>query len=65
MSTSRAGEGVPEGTTALHYAGRHWVAAEQYEDVCDALRDLIKCHGMPPSKDCGFLNRAKEVLGEF
>lgn len=37
---ARAGESVPEGTTALHYAGRHWVVAEQYENVWDLLRDV-------------------------
>lgn len=36
----RAEEVVPEGTKSLRYAGRSWVAAEQYEDVWDLLRDV-------------------------
>lgn len=38
---------------------------DRIAELEQALRDLIKCHGMPPAKDCGYLRQAKEVLGEF
>lgn len=46
---------VPEGTTAVYHAGRHWVAAEQFEDVWDEKERLArhlrahdpKCKALP------------------
>lgn len=31
----------------------------------EALRGLVKCHGMPPAADCGYLRAAKETLDEY
>lgn len=62
---------VTDGTTAGDDAmtgGERYLyeqRAVRVAELEEALRGLIKCHGMPPAKDCGYLRAAKEVLGEF
>lgn len=40
------------------------VARRRIEELEDALRGLIACHGMKPAPNCGFLLRAREVLAD-
>jgi hypothetical protein len=40
------------------------VAAKRIAELEEALRGLIACHGQPPSRNCGYLARAKELLDD-
>lgn len=56
-----ADENAPAADDTLARAERLEV---EVEALRSALRDLVKCHGMPPSPDCGYLRTAKELLGD-